>query len=122
MKFALEPLEQGYTIKAYAPEWIQINTEKHYQSLLLMPDQIIGKWPITNSDQISVDDIQVLADYQPQIILLGTGASQQILAPKLFASLMAQGIGYEVMATGAACRTYNVLLSEGRKVLAALIL
>jgi uncharacterized protein len=121
MKFALDPLEHGYTIKAYEPGWIQINKEKYYQSLLLMPDRLMPDWSVTQADQLTTEHLLALAQYEPQMLLLGTGEQQIFLHPQLFAPLMELGIGYEVMATGSACRTYNVLLSEDRKVLAALI-
>ena len=121
MKFALDPLEHGYTINSYEPGWIQINEQKYYQSLLLMPDRLIPDWFATSADQITAEHLLELAGYEPQVLLLGTGAQHELLHPRIFAPLMELGIGYEVMATGAACRTYNVLLSEDRKVLAALI-
>jgi uncharacterized protein len=121
MKFALDPLEHGYTIKAYEPGWIQINKEKYYRSVLLMPGLLIPDWPIVETDQITSSHLLDLARYEPQVLILGTGEQQKILHPEVFAPLMELGIGFEVMTTGAACRTYNVLLSEDRKVLAALI-
>ncbi len=121
MKFALDPQEYGYTIKAYESGWIQVNRKKYYQSLLLLPDQLIPDWSITQASQITSEHLLTLAEYQPQVLLLGTGEQQTFIHPRIFAPLMALGIGYEIMATAAACRTYNVLLSEDRKVLAALI-
>ena len=122
MKFALDPLEQGYTIQAYTSEWIQIDEKKYHQSLLLMPAQILQPWAITAVDQITTETLAELAEFKPQILLIGTGKTQQFLPAKVFAPLISLGIGYEMMATGAACRTYDILLSEGRRVLAALIL
>ncbi len=121
MKFALDPLEQGYIVKAYEPGCIQINKEKYLQSLLLMPGQLITDWSVSTAEAITSEDIRVLAEYAPQVLLLGTGQEHKFLHPKVLAPLMELRIGYEVMSTSAACRTYNVLLSEGRKVLAALI-
>jgi uncharacterized protein len=121
MKFALDPLEHDYTIKAYEPGWIQINKEKYYQSLLLMPDRLMPDWSVTEADQITKEHLLELAQFEPQVLLLGTGEQQKFIHPQIFTPLMELGIGYEVMATGAACRTYNILLSEDRRVLAALI-
>ncbi len=121
MKFALDPLEHGYTIKAYESGWIQVNREKYYQSLLLMPDRLMPDWPVSDANQITTEHLLELVQYEPQMLLLGTGEQRTIIHPKIFAPLMELGIGYEVMTTGAACRTYNVLLSEDRRVLAALI-
>ena len=122
MKFALDPLEHGYTVKAYEPGWIQINEQKYYQSLLLMPGRLIPDWSAASVDQITPEHVAELAGYEPQVLLLGTGDQHKFLHPQIFRPLMELGIGYEVMATGAACRTYNVLLSEDRRVLAALIM
>ena len=121
MKFALDPLEHGYIINSYEPGWIQINEQKYYQSLLLMPDRLIQDWSAASADQITPEHLVELARYEPQVLLLGTGEQHKFLHPQIFRPLMELGIGYEVMTTGAACRTYNVLLSEDRKVLAALI-
>ena len=121
MKFALDPLEHGYTIKGYEPGWIQINKEKYFHSLLLMPDRLLPDWPVSDADQITREHVLELLQYKPQLLLVGTGEQHKIIHPKIFAPLMELGIGYEVMNTGAACRTCNVLLSEDRKVLAALI-
>lgn len=121
MKFALDPLEQGYVIKGYDPGCIQINQQEYHQSLLLMPNKLITDWSVGTVDEITQTDIIMLAEYAPQVLLLGTGQKHQFIHPKILAPLMDLGIGHEVMGTSAACRTYNVLLSEGRKVLAALI-
>ncbi|WP_419613488.1 Mth938-like domain-containing protein, partial [Thiolapillus sp.] len=64
----------------------------------------------------------LLASHQPDVILLGSGTNQLFPHPSLFIPLMQAGIGYEIMPTHAACRTYNILLAEDRRVLAALIL
>ena len=72
--------------------------------------------PVTTA----ADFEQILA-LRPEVVLLGTGARQRFAHPRLYASLSAARIGLEMMDTGAACRTYNILMAEGRKVLAALI-
>ena len=122
MKFALDPLEHGYTVKAYEPGWIQINKEKYHASILLMPGLLVPDWSVREAGQITSRHLLDLARYEPQVLLLGTGKRQEMLRPEVFAPIMELGIGFEVMTTGAACRTYNVLLSEDRRVLAALII
>ena len=121
MKFSLVSLDDGYVINSYEPGVIQVNQEKHYSSLLLMPDRLITGWEVDTVGQLTLEQLSAIARYQPDILILGTGERQEFPHPALFTPLMEQGIGYEVMNTAAACRTYNVLLSEGRKVLAALI-
>ena len=121
MKFSLESLDGGYVINAYEPGIIQVNGDPYSSSLLIMPDKLISDWEVSNIDDLEQRHLSALIQYQPDILILGTGEHQIFPHPSLFTSLMDMGIGYEVMNTAAACRTYNVLLSEDRQVLAALI-
>ncbi len=109
------------SILAYRQGEIIIN-EKHIDySVVITADEII-EWAPQNFEAITSEHIGQLADYQPEIVILGTGERQQFPAPDITAGLLVQGIGVEIMNTDAACRTFNVLLSENRRIVAAIIL
>ena len=82
----------------------------------------VKEWPIGSVDELQADHLAAILELKPTIVLLGTGAKFQFPDPARLAPLYKAGIGVEVMDTPAACRTYNILLGEGRDVLAALIL
>ena len=109
------------TITAYGPGFIEVNAQRIEHALLLMPEQPIAAWaPASFEDLVAAHFDAVLAA-EPEVVLLGTGARQRFAHPRLTAALIARRIGVESMDTGAACRTYNILMTEGRKVLAALL-
>jgi len=122
MKFALTDPSSGYLIQAYREQQIIIDDLTYEHSLILLPDQLIPNWPVTDPSQLNEGHFSELLETKPDLVLLGTGEAQTFPAPKLYQSLMAANIGLEVMTTAAACRTYNILASEGRRVAAALIL
>lgn len=122
MKFTAELIDNPWVIRAYEPGWIRIGETIHRHNLLLMPERILEPWPVDALERLTPEDLSSLTLHRPEVILFGTGARQKLLHPTLLAPLAEAGIGHEVMDTGAACRTYNILLSEGRSVLAALIL
>ena len=74
MKVALDPLEHGYTVKAYEPGWIQINEQKYYQSLLLMPGRLIPEWSAASVDQITQEHVAELAGYEPCLLYTSDAA------------------------------------------------
>ncbi len=122
MKFTAELIDNPWVIRAYEPGWIRIGETIHRHNLLLMPERILEPWPVDALERLTPEDLSSLTLHRPEVILFGTGAQQKLLHSTLLAPLAEAGIGHEVMDTGAACRTYNILLSEGRSVLAALIL
>ncbi|HID46882.1 MAG TPA: hypothetical protein EYP34_14160 [Chromatiaceae bacterium] len=122
MKFAQDKIDSRYLIEAYEEGIIRVGNQEFRHNLLLMPDRLRDHWELETLDDLSAEHIAALAGHKPDIILLGSGTKQRFPHPSLFTALMQAGIGYEVMPTHAACRTYNILLAEDRRVLAALIL
>jgi uncharacterized protein len=122
MKFTLADEGDNYLIRAYDTGELLIDEYRYRNSVVVTPKEIIGDWPPQQFEDLSPEHFKVLADLKPQIVILGTGASMQFPDPALYADLVNQGIGVDVMATPAACRTYNLLVMEGRKVAAALLL
>jgi len=120
MRFSQDSSD-GNLIQAYRQGEIIINERKINCSVIITADEII-EWGLQRFDAITAEHIDQLADYQPEIVIMGTGERQQFPAPHITAGLLSQGIGVEIMNTDAACRTFNVLLSEDRRVVAAIIL
>ena len=122
MRFAEDINDAHYLIHAYAPGQVTVNVEVLTCSLIVSPEQLIRDWPPTRFEELNADHLHIAAVLHPEILLLGTGAQLRFPHPSLLAELYSQGIGIEVMDTAAACRTYNILVSEGRRVVAALLM
>lgn len=122
MKFHLADASGLNLFTGYGPDYVAVN-QAHYQaSLIVLPDRIIEAWPPDSYEALSAAHFESILALAPEIVLLGTGNALRFPHPRLSEALIRAGIGLEVMDTPAACRTYNILASEGRKVAAALIL
>lgn len=113
---------EGHQIRSYQDKIITIDEQPYNCSLIVTANKIISPWPIQSVSQMKPTDCQVFIDLGITILVLGTGEQQHFLDNKLLVHLAAHKIGVEVMNTAAACRTYNVLAAEMRKVAAALII
>jgi uncharacterized protein len=122
MKLHLTTAENNYLITAYSESYIEVNKKLHANSLIVMPKQLITDWEAVDFAQLTEQHLSKIAEFNSEVVLLGTGTKHQFLHPKIYQSLASKGIPLECMTTAAACRTYNILMSEGRNVLAALIL
>ncbi|MEJ2529166.1 MAG: Mth938-like domain-containing protein [Gammaproteobacteria bacterium] len=122
MKFSLADADDSYLVRAYSQGEVIINEQRHTSSVVVMPKRIIDDWPPQSFAELSADHFAILSELKPQLVILGTGDVQRFPDPALYAALLEQGLGVEVMTTPAACRTYNILASEGRRVVAALLL
>lgn len=109
------------TVTAYEPGWIEINRVRHEGALLLGPEGPVRAWTAQTFDALTPEHFAAIAAEGPEILLLGTGPTQRFPHPRLTAALAQARIGVESMSTAAACRTYNILIGEGRRVLAALL-
>lgn len=122
MKIHLESGIGQNLIRAYAPGRITINDEVHIRSLIVTPQQVFRDWPPASFAELLAEHFKMIAVLQPEVVILGTGARLQFPAPHLTRALVEAKIGLEVMDTGAACRTYNILMSDSRRVAAALLM
>jgi uncharacterized protein len=122
MKFILDDISSGHAIEHYATNVITVNGKTYDRSLVLMPDRVIPEWRPDSFKDLQIEDFALLGDLTPEIVILGTGAKQYFPAHALIQPLIDKQIGLEVMDTAAACRTYNILMSEGRHVSAALFM
>jgi len=108
------------TITGYGEGYVMVNGERHSASIVVLPERL-EQWAVTGFDALTTDDFEFLKKLGAEIVLLGTGARQRFPHPRLTAALAKAGIGVEVMDLQAACRTYNILVAEERKVAAALL-
>ena len=100
--------------------WVRVGATEYRENIVLLPDQVITGWAPSGFDALSEVDFAGLLDSKPEIVLLGTGERQHFPHPRLLAALTAAHVGVEAMDTRAACRTFNILVAEGRRVAAAL--
>ena len=121
MKFALADPADGYLVHAYDEHHVQIGEQRFGSSLILMRDRIIADWRPAGFDGLQIGDMEIVKALKPDLVLLGTGERQRFPAPDLYRTLIEAGIGLEAMTTPAACRTYNILAAEDRRVAAALL-
>ena len=108
-------------ITGYGEGYVMVNGERRDSSVVVLPDRI-EPWAVQSFDQLSTEDFAFLRDLKAEIVLLGTGARQRFPHPRYTAELARAGIGLEVMDVQAACRTYNILVAEQRKVAVALLI
>ena len=108
------------TFTGYGEGYVMVNGERRSSSLVVLPDRV-EQWSAARFDTLTAEDFAFLKDLGAEIVLLGTGARQRFPHPRLTAALAQSGIGLEVMDVQAACRTYNILVAEERKVAAALL-
>lgn len=106
---------------AYGADYVAVNQEKYGKNLILLPSTIIHEWSSATPETLSPADMQKLLTLGTEIVLLGTGSRLRFPPAALLRPFAPAGIGLEVMDLQAACRTYNILAAEGRKVAAALI-
>ncbi len=122
MHFARDDNASEFLIKRYVAGRITIGITEHTQSLILTHNKLIPDWEPHDFQALQAAHFTLVAALDPEVVILGTGAQLHFPHPSITAELLTQGIGFEAMDTAAACRTYNVLLSEGRRVVAALLL
>lgn len=122
MKLHASSTKQYQTVTGYFDNGVEINAQPYDYSLIVMPEEAPRAWPVASFEDLTAAHFeQILAD-KPDVVILGTGLKQRFVHPKLSAPLTMQRIGVECMDTQAACRTYNILMGEGRKVTLALII
>jgi len=122
MKFILDRPGTLHLVRGYVPGRLRIGEQEFARSVIVSAATLIDDWRPQHIGELTAADLEPALALEPQVLLLGSGARQVFPPPELLAQLYAARIGIEVMDTGAACRTYNVLVGEGRAVTAALII
>jgi len=120
MKFHLAAGE-GNVITGVGPGWIRVGVREYRENVAMTAQTIAPGWTQGGFDQLTDTNFEALLALAPEIVLLGTGAMLRFPQPRLIRALTDARVGVEVMDTPAACRTFNILAAEGRKVAAALL-
>ncbi|UVW27711.1 Mth938-like domain-containing protein [Massilia sp. H6] len=122
MKLHSDDTQQYQTVTGYDASGVEINAKRFDYSLIVMPEVPPRAWEVAHFDDLAAEHFERIAADTPDVVVLGTGERQRFVHPRLTASLSAKRIGVECMDSHAACRTYNILMGEGRKVTLALII
>jgi uncharacterized protein len=122
MKVQLESSRGLNVIRSYAPGQVTVNQEVYARSLVVTPDRVLADWPPLRFEDLVRAHFEMISELRPEVVLLGTGARLRFPEAAHTLVLVRAGIGLEVMDTAAACRTYNVLVADGRRVAAALLM
>lgn len=104
----------------YGADYVAVNNVRYEKSVLVTPEAVT-EWNVSAFEALTASDFEFVARLGVEIVVFGTGAAQRFPRPELVRALAGAGVGLEVMDSKAACRTYNILAAEGRKVVAAIL-
>jgi uncharacterized protein len=122
MKFTLEGSSRVNLVRAYSRTELRIAEEHVRSSCIVSAERLITDWPPTRFDALRPEHLQAIFELGPEVVLLGTGERQRFPPPEIRGAFATRRVGLEVMDLGAACRTYNILVQEERRAVAALFL
>lgn len=122
MKLTLHAGDASYRIDSYSTRSVIINAQELTHSFIVTPERLLTDWPPHSWEALSPLHVETVIRLEPEVILLGTGQRLHFPKSEVLAAVTERGVGIEVMDTAAACRTYNVLMSEGRYVAAAIVI
>ena len=121
MKMHADRADGPNAISRHGAAGVLVNGVEHRSSSIVPWRGDVRAWPVASFEALSAEHFAVLAAIKPELVIFGSGARLRFLRPAVLRPLIDKGIGVETMDTAAACRTYNVLLGEGRAVVAALL-
>ena len=121
MKLTLDANTSVTLIRSYTNGELRIGEQVFHRSCILTPDRVIPDWRPTKVEDLQEEDLQVLFEQKPEVVLLGTGNRLEFPPVKIRGAFARAGVALETMDFGAACRTFNVLVQEERRVCAALL-
>jgi len=121
MKLHSTPTQHYQTVTAYDDSGVEINAVRFSHSLIILPEVAPMAWPPASFEALTAEHFAQINATVPDVVILGTGKRQRFVHPRLTAALTDKRVGIECMDNQAACRTYNILMAEGRKVALALI-
>ena len=121
MKLHLTTGEGQYLFSGHGSGYVAVNGVRYETSVLVTPASV-AEWNVAGFETLSAADFEAVLALQPDVLILGTGSTMRFPAPGLSRALANAGVGLEVMDNGAACRTYNIVAAEGRRVAAALLI
>ena len=120
MEIQLEAREP-HTIQSYSDTAVTVNHEVYAENIILSRDMLITDWPVTQASELSTESLKPLLALKPEVIILGSHTPDALRRLDAIRQLCEQNIGVECMNIGAACRTFNVLLSEERSVVVGIV-
>lgn len=122
MKLHVEHFNGLNAITAYGNGFVEVNQQRHSNSIFLMPRGPVRAWPVARFADLSASALADLTGETMEMLLLGTGPRQHFLPPAWLQPFLQRSVGVEVMASPAACRTYNILMAENRSIALALMI
>lgn len=122
MEFNLEVPQDQFFVRSISERGIRVSDNYFNNPFILSGQKLVSEWDVTTIDDINESSLQVVFDMQPEVVLVGTGETQVFLPVLVQRLFFQRSIGFEVMTTDAACRTFNILVAEGRHVVAALLI
>ncbi len=121
MKLHLTSGEGQHLFSGHGPGYVAVNRVRYETHVVVTPTSVTA-WAVSEFDALSTTDFAAVLAQKPEVVIFGTGRAMKFPDPTLAHELAAAGIGLEVMDSGAACRTYNILAAEGRRVVAAILI
>ena len=121
MKLQPDQKQSLNTVTRYDAQYIEINEKRFVNSILVMPEGDVQTWNVGRLEDLQKSDFSPILEKKPALVIFGSGQRLRFLNPALLQDLIQARIGFETMDTQAACRTYNILMSEGRLVLGAFL-
>lgn len=121
MEFNLEVPQNQFFIRSFDENGIRVDQDHFKKPFIISGQRIVPEWDVSCVDDINEESLQAVFRLEPEVVLIGTGKNQVFLPLTIQAHFFRRNIGFEVMSTDAACRTFNVLAAEGRHVVAALL-
>ncbi|MCI3208506.1 Mth938-like domain-containing protein [Pandoraea capi] len=123
MKLHQDPSQAALnTVTGYGPGYVEVNKVRYDESVIIAPEGDVLPWPVSRFDALDASHFEALRALDPEVVIFGSGARLRFAHPRLTTALTSQRIGVDSMDTQAACRTYNILMSEGRRVVLAVLI
>ncbi|MGZ5093568.1 MAG: Mth938-like domain-containing protein [Burkholderiales bacterium] len=122
MKFHLTQAAGQNLFTAYGDGFVAINHQRFDHPVLVAPAQPVIRWDASSVESLTPTHFEAILEFKPEIVILGTGDRLRFPKPDLTRALAAAAVGFEAMDTKAACRTFNILMAEGRQVVAAILI
>lgn len=122
MKLQQDTNPGQYSFTAYGEGFVSVNHKRHTSNVIVLHNRITAEWTTNRFEELEIKDFELMAQLNVDVVLLGTGPTLRFPPPELLQPFMEARKGIEFMDVFAACRTYNVLLSEGRSVAACILI
>ncbi len=121
MDLTLQQPEDYLFVRELSDQGIRVGEDWYTKPLIISAKQLISDWNVDDVQNMDENNLERIFELSAEIVLLGTGAKQHFPSPELMMMFHSRDIGIEIMSTDAACRTFNVLVAEERRVVAALM-